>query len=77
MERCVVAYDGREEIERWVANGFWYLDTFVPEWSSHPDFPRPHGDDYYQAAYRRLGDLAYWFFFGESPYQADGPLPPL
>jgi hypothetical protein len=77
MERCAVAHEGRQEIERWVVNGFWYLERFVPEWTSHPDFPRLDDQGYYQEACRRLSDLAYWLFFGESPYQGRGPLPPL
>jgi hypothetical protein len=77
MEQCAVAHEGRQEIERWVANGFWYLERFVPEWTSHPDFPRPDDKGYYQEAYGRFSDLAYWLFFGESPYKGGGPLPPL
>jgi hypothetical protein len=77
MEQCAVDHAGRESIERWIANGFWYTDRFVPEWSSHPGFPRPHGEWYYEAAYERLHALAYWLFFGESPFQGDGPLEPL
>ena len=77
MEQCARAYEGREQVERWVAGGFWYLEWFVPDWTSHPNFPRPHDQQYYQEACRRLGDLAYWFFVGESPYQGGGPLPPL
>lgn len=61
-------------IERWIAEGFWHLDYFVKEWSSHPSFPRPYGDQYYEEAYERLHDLAYSLFVGESPYM-DGKLP--
>ena len=64
-----------ETVERWTAEGFWYLDHFVQDWSSHPSFPRTHEQHYYDAAYRRLHDLAYWLFVGESPYN-DGTLPP-
>ena len=77
MERYARAREGHPTLERWAAEGFWYLEGFVPEWSSHPSFPRPHGEDYYQAAYRRLHDLAYWLFLGESPYQGSGPLGPI
>ena len=34
MELCAMAYEGRGDIERWVANGFWYMEQFVPDWSS-------------------------------------------
>ena len=77
MEGCAAESAGRPSIERWVAEGFWYLDWFVREWSSHPNFPRPHGEAYYEAAYGRLHDLAWWLFMGESPYEGKGPLAPL
>ena len=77
MEQCAVAHAGRDVIERWVAEGFWYLERFTQDWSIHPSFPRLHGEDYYKAAYERLGDLSYWLFVGDSPYQGNGPLDPM
>ena len=77
MEQCALEYEGRQEIERWVAQGFWFLERYVPEWSSHPNFPSPGEEPYHEAACRRLSDLASWLFFGNSPYQGAGPLPPL
>jgi hypothetical protein len=77
MEDCAVAHQERDVIERWVAEGFWYLERFAPEWSSHPNFPRPHEEEYYKRAYERLHDLSYWLFVGESPYQGNGPLKPI
>lgn len=77
MERCARDHEGRPQIDRWVAEGFWYLGWFVRDWSSHPHFPRPHGEAYYSAAYERLHDLAWWLFFGESPYLKRAPLKPL
>jgi hypothetical protein len=64
-------------MERWIAEGFWYYQGFVRDWTSHPNFPRPYGESYYEVAYKRLSDLAYWMFMGESPYEGDGPLQPL
>lgn len=58
-----------DKIPRWLAEGFWLLDTFVSDWSSHASFPRPLPSEYYAAAYARLHDLAYWLFVGENPYQ--------
>src|SRR5262249_4631351 len=77
MERCAAAREGRDQIERWVAEGFWYTERFTREWSAHPDFPRPHGDRYYEAANERLSDLSYWLFIGESPLESNGPFPRL
>jgi hypothetical protein len=64
-----------ERIERWVAAGFWYTETFTKDWISHPSFPRLHSTHYYEAALARLNDLSYWLFFGESPMQS-GTLEP-
>jgi hypothetical protein len=57
------------DIPRWIAEGFWYLDWFVKDWSMHESFPREHDESYYEAAYERLHDLAYWLFVGESIHQ--------
>jgi hypothetical protein len=59
-----------ERIDRRVAEGFWYTETFTKDWISHPSFPRPHSTIYYEAALARLHDLSYWLFFGESPMQS-------
>ena len=58
---------GAEVIPVWVANGFWFCDTWVKEWSSHPTFPRPD-EGYYKISCETLHDLAYMLFTGESPY---------
>lgn len=75
MQAYLESRQASETLDRWIAEGFWYLDHFVEAWSSHPSFARPHGEDYYRAAYERLHDLAYWLFVGESPYEGGG-LPP-
>lgn len=71
------AHEEDEMIPRWVAEGFWYLSWNVKEWSSHPSFPREHAPSYYEAAYERLHELAYWLFMGSSLYEGGGPLPDL
>jgi len=40
----------------------------VPQWTSHPNFPRPTPEMYYQDCIERLGDLANWFFRGWHDY---------
>ncbi len=72
MEACCRATVSEARVERWVAEGFWYLSWFVKDWTTHPNFPRPHGGEYYQAAYEYLDGLAYWFFFDDSPWTDDG-----
>jgi hypothetical protein len=70
MQRYLETERDPEHLPRWVAEGFWFLDHFVRDWTSHPNFPRHFGEDYYEAALERLHDLAYWLFVGESPYES-------
>jgi hypothetical protein len=69
MEACCKSCEGQELLERWLAEGFWYMPWFVKNWTEHPSFPRPQPQEYYEKALERLNDLAYWFFFGCSPYE--------
>jgi hypothetical protein len=83
MLACCWAYDAHERrtagvghsadtalLPRWLAEGFWYVGWFVRDWTTHPAWAERTApeQDYYDAAYERLGDLAYWFFSGDSPY---------
>jgi hypothetical protein len=63
-------FRGAESIDHWIAHGFWFCDTWVREWTSHPNFPRPE-KAYYETSLELLHDLAYLLFVGESPYQDD------
>ena len=69
---CDVAekYKGKQSIPTWIAHGFWFFDTWVKEWTSHPDFPRPE-KEYYENSIELIHDLAYYLFIGESPYEDD------
>ncbi|HEY8026798.1 MAG TPA: hypothetical protein VIF60_19820 [Burkholderiaceae bacterium] len=58
------------EIPKWIANGFWFCDKWIPEWTSHPNFLRPD-DRYYKKSCELIHDLAYFLFNGESPYEDD------
>lgn len=55
------------KVDKWLAEGFWYIPSFTRDWSSHPNFPRPYSEEYYRNAYEELDDLAFWFFMGENP----------
>ncbi len=68
MQHCAEAQQQEDPLERWLAEGFWYYSNFVRDWSSNPNFPRHHSDEYFEWAYTRLDDLSYHFFRGESPY---------
>lgn len=56
------------QLDRWMAEGFYYTSWFVPNWTSHPDFPRPEPEQYYKNCMQRIGDLADWFFHGHHSY---------
>lgn len=66
-----------EIVECWLAQGFWFIPGFVRDWTSHSNFPRVHSQDYYENAYRRLDDLAWWFFMGDSPHSDDKGFEPM
>lgn len=68
MQACCEAYDRSETMETWLAEGFYMMAREVRHWTTHPNFPKEHPEDYYQKAYIRLDDLAYWFFIGDRLY---------
>jgi len=70
MKLCVEEESSKAKLERWTAFGFWFIPRFVRSWVEHPDFPKPYTADYYEKAFTRLDDLAYWYFMGTSPYEA-------
>jgi hypothetical protein len=68
MQACAAAHESCDLLPRWVADGFWYVNDFVKSHSTHPSFKRPFEVSYYESAYQRLWDLAYWLFSGTYPY---------
>ena len=84
MLACCKAYDAVDRraagigsgadttcLPRWIAEGFWYVSWFVKSWTTHPAWAertKPE-QEYYDRAYERLFDLAFWFFTGDSPYE--------
>ncbi len=61
---------GQPSIETWIAQGFWFCDTWIRDHTSHPNFPRPPEEAYLDAL-RLLDDLASFLFMGQSPYDDD------
>ncbi len=61
---------GQPSIETWIAHGFWFCDTWISSWTSHPNFPRPP-EDAYRDAIELVHNLSYLLFIGESPYKDD------
>ncbi len=76
MEAYVRDLEPEAALPRWIAQGFWYMPTFVRDCMTHPRFPREHEPAYYERATMRLDALAYWLFAGTSLYEGDR-LPPL
>lgn len=71
MEVCCMRLAGSEMLERWLAEGFWYVSWFVKSWTTNENFPRLYPKAYFDESYQRIDDLAYWFFRGESPYLSE------
>jgi hypothetical protein len=57
MRRVCAQQEPREQLARWLVEGYWYLSDFVLGHISHPDFPRLEPAEYYQSAVTRLWDL--------------------
>lgn len=72
MQTYVRARDEEADIPRWIAEGFWFLDWFVKQWSTHPSFPRTRDQAHYDAAYECLHDLAFRLFVRESVFMNGG-----
>lgn len=77
MREVCAAYEERDQLPRWLADGFYYASVFVRSWTGHPSFRRPENEDYYDACLQRLDDLASWFFSGDSPRVAEYAWPQL
>jgi hypothetical protein len=69
------AYPGSQyydrTVPRWLAEGFWYVASFVRGHTSHPAWREKIAldPDYYDSAYERLDLLADWFFSGQCPFR--------
>ena len=62
-------YGGSEMIERWLADGFWYLPNFIKTWIVHPDFPKEQLPANHALVAELLEDLAHWFFTDDCPWE--------
>jgi hypothetical protein len=69
MKKYCENHSQETKVDKWIAEGFWWMQLFTRDWSSHPNFPRKQPPEYYEKACKLLDDLAYWFFIGQSPYR--------
>jgi hypothetical protein len=66
MERCAESYAGNDSLPRWLAAGFWFMDTIVPNQVKHEAFAKQHDAKFFDERCGRLAETAYWFFTGDS-----------
>lgn len=66
MRQACVTYAHEQTLERWMADGFYFVATWVPRITSTSRFQRPASTEYYRAAIERIQALGYWFFTGQS-----------
>jgi hypothetical protein len=71
MEQCCRALVGVDVVERWLAEGFWYLSWFPRSWTGHHAWAENPARDQIDAGTEKLDGLASWFFTGE-PATIDG-----
>lgn len=76
MLECCKAHDGQTHIERWIVEGFWWLD-FYPRYNSQrsEDESDFYESDYYENAVTNFNHLAFWLFGGEA--RADDEFEPI
>jgi hypothetical protein len=69
MRTVCADYAGRDQLDCWLAEGFFFMSTWVRDHTAHPNFRRPEPRSYYDACLERLWVLADWFFRGYHTYQ--------
>lgn len=68
MRDCCTRCAEDEQLDRWMAHGFFYVPAFVRAWTQQDGFLRPD-DEYWQRAINLLEVFSHWFFWGEPPTQ--------
>ena len=69
MRECCKAHDGQTRIERWIADGFWWLDFYTREHFADSD------DNYKANQSTNFNHLAFWLFTGQG--RADDEFEPI
>lgn len=55
-----------DQLDRWMAHGFFYVPAFIRAWSQQEDFEQPD-EGYWRRAIHLLEVLSHWYFWGEPP----------
>lgn len=72
MQHYLESADHARHLDRWIAEGFWLHDTMVRDLAA--SLPRSVAEQAcIDAGCERLGELASWFFTGESVRAGDAP----
>lgn len=61
------------QLDKEIAQGFWFISWFIKDWTSHPDFRKANkfSDNYYTESYELIHDLSWWYFMEEPIYIED------
>lgn len=51
----------KEDVPKWIANGFWFAEQLTKEWSNHPNFPKPESE-YHESSLELLYFLSDYLF---------------
>jgi hypothetical protein len=60
---------GQPTIETWIAQGFWFCETWIQDWTRHPNSTRP--PEAYRDAKGLVHELSSFLFTGLNPYKDD------
>lgn len=74
MRECCKAHNGQTHIERWIAEGFWYLDFYLGS-SLEQTQVKTEDTKYRENAVVNLSHLAWWLFTGHG--RADHEFEPI
>jgi hypothetical protein len=66
MRRACAAVAGRDDLPRWMVEGFWQCVEQVPGWARASNACPT--SEYLETAIERFHDLQYWLVMGESIY---------
>ena len=61
MYQVADTFHHQEEIDKWIAEGFWFCDTWIREWTMHSYFPQPSPEQH-EGALNLIHDLAFYLF---------------
>lgn len=64
MYQVAEDFETSDNLPKWIAQGFWYVEDFTKTWTTHENFPAPE-EEYHTNALETLNNLSYYLFIGE------------